>query len=101
MGERRDDELSRVRCVDAASTRANVGGRRDAECSRSVRADLGTGADARDARPDEPEVLALPRGGQEARVYRSPHLQRRPELHVGPGCQAAFETLLAIALQSR
>ena len=60
---------------------------------------MGAGADAGEPRPRQPEVLALPRRGQEAGVHRSVRVQRRSELRDGAARSAALQSARGIAVR--
>ena len=94
-----DHELSRLRRLHAAAAGADLGRRRDAEHSRSVRAEVGAGPDAGDARSRESEVLAPVRRSEEARVQRSVRFQRRSEFLEGAAGAAAVESSRRVAVR--
>ena len=97
-----DDELSRVRRVHAAAAGADVGDRRDAEHPGGVRAAVGAGPDAGDARAGQPAVLAPRRRGQEAGV--SPTSTPTTRIRTSRRCRSIGccpRPYATVALQSR
>ena len=57
------------------------------------------GADAGAARSAQPEILALPGGGQEARLWRPVSLQRRPRFRAGADRAADVEGARGLAVR--
>ena len=101
VGRGRGHQLSRLRRVHAAAAGADVGDQRDPQHPRGLRAEVGAGPDAGDARTGESEVLAPDRRSQEARVQGSVRLQRRSELRDRPDGAAAVEGACAVAVRPR
>src|SRR5579872_4650319 len=93
MGRSCIQHLSRLYPARAAPAVAGLGGKRDAECARSLCAEMGAGPDARKSRSEERGILALGGGGEEARLSRSVHLQRRSRFFPGAVESFALETL--------
>ncbi len=96
-----DDGLSRVSDVDAAAAVADVGRRRDAQHPRGVRAAVGAGADAGDARAEKPEYWHFLVEAKKLAYADLYHLQRRPERVAGARRSAAVEGARAVAVRTR
>ena len=87
VGHAGDDELSRLRRLHAAAAGADLGHRRDPQHPRDVRAEVGAGADAGDARSGESEVLA-PRSSK-PRSSRSTISTPTTPIRISPRCRSS------------
>ena len=100
VASRRDDELSRLRRLDAAAAGADVGDRRDAEHSRSLRAAVGAGTDAGERSVRRARSTGTwsskPRSSRIADLYG---YNGDPDFVTVPLDQAAVEAVRAIALR--